>query len=511
MASIAVAGATGYVGGRLIPLLLEAGHDVTVLSRNVAKLRDVPWRERVKAVEGSIEDPATAAEFCAGADMVYYLVHSMSGSKQAAADFERLERVCALNLGRAAREAGVQRLIYLSGLHPKGKLSRHLSSRTEVGDILMASGVPTAVLQAGLVIGSGSASFEMIRHLTDVLPVMPAPKWVLNKIQPIAVRDALHYLLGAVELPAELNRTFDIGGPDVLTYADMMRGYAEMAGFRSPTVIPLPVLTPWLAAQWVNLVTPVPRTLAIPLVESLQHDCVMTEKDITQYIPEPEGGLTPYRRAVELALRKIEADTVETTWAGAHALSAPAEPLPSDPEWAGQKVFTDIRSKTTDVPASKVWAVIEGIGGEHGYYSLPFAWSVRGWMDKLAGGVGLARGRRSPDHLQLNDTVDWWRVETLERGRLLRLRAEMIVPGRAWLEFEVTPENTDSSAADTAEGTAEQSDEEKGSVFRQRAIFFPRGLAGRLYWLAVLPFHGVIFKNMASRITAAARGTEIIP
>lgn len=486
MSKIAVAGATGYIGGRLIPLLLEAGHDVTVLSRNQEKLRDVPWRSQVQVIEGSMEDFSTAVKLCSGADVVYYLVHSMSGGKAAAADFERTERLCAVNLGRAAREAEVQRLVYLSGLHPQGKLSRHLTSRTEVGEILMASGTPTVVLQAGLVIGSGSASFEMVRHLTDVLPVMPAPKWVLNKIQPIAVRDALHYLVGAISLPAELNRTFDIGGPEVLNYADMMRRYAEAAGFRPPVVIPLPVLTPWLAAQWVNLVTPVPRSLAVPLVESLQHDCIAGEHDIDQYIPKPDGGLTPYKVAVELALHKIEADTVETTWATAHALSAPAEPLPSDPDWAGLTVFTDERSKTTDVPASQVWDVIEGIGGTNGYYSLPLAWTVRGWMDKLAGGAGLTRGRRSPNHLQLDDAVDWWRVETLDRGHLLRLRAEMIVPGRAWLEFEVTPH---------AGG---------GSVFRQRAIFFPRGLWGRLYWLAVLPFHGIIFKSMASRITSAA-------
>ncbi len=490
MTKIAVAGATGYIGGRLIPLLLESGHEVSVLSRNREKLRDVPWRSQVQVIEGSMEDPATAAEFCSGADVVYYLVHSMSGGRGAAADFERIERLCAINLGRAAREAEVHRLVYLSGLHPQGKLSRHLTSRTEVGEILMSSGTPTVVLQAGLVIGSGSASFEMVRHLTDVLPVMPAPKWVMNKIQPIAIRDALHYLVAATSLPTRLNRTFDIGGPEVLSYADMMRSYADAAGFRRPVVIPLPVLTPWLAAQWVNLVTPVPRSLAVPLVESLQHDCVVGEHDIDQYIPKPEGGLTPYRRAVELALHKIAADMVETTWAGAHALSAPAEPLPSDPDWAGLTVFTDERSKTTDVSASQVWDVVEGIGGTNGYYSLPIAWTVRGWMDKLVGGTGLTRGRRSTSRLQLDDTVDWWRVESLERGHLLRLRAEMIVPGRAWLEFEVTPL------------------EDSGSVFRQRAIFFPRGLWGRLYWLAVLPFHGIIFKSMASRITAAAGGRD---
>lgn len=490
MSVIAVAGATGYIGGRLVPILLAAGHHVRVLTRSQEKLRDVPWREQVDIVEGSMEDPQTAAMLCAGVDIVYYLVHSMSGGKNATATFERVERLCALNLNKASRDAHVRRLIYLSGLHPEGKLSRHLASRTEVGEILMASGTPTAVLQAGLVIGSGSASFEMVRHLTDVLPVMPAPKWVMNKIQPIAVRDALHYLVGACQLPEEVNRTFDIGGPEVLTYAQMMRTYAEAAGFRKPVVIPLPVLTPWLAGQWVNLVTPVPRSLAVPLVESLQHDCVVSENDIAAYIPVPEGGLTPYKTAVKLALQKIEADAVETTWATAHALSAPAEPLPSDPEWAGLTVFTDERSKTTAAPASEVWKVMEGIGGQNGYYSLPFAWTVRGWIDKLAGGVGLSRGRRSPSSLQLNDAVDWWRVETLERGHLLRLRAEMLVPGQAWLEFEVSPVVKDGL--------------EEGSVFRQRAIFFPRGLSGRLYWFAVLPFHGFIFKNMANRITAAA-------
>lgn len=488
MVRVAVAGATGYIGGRLVPLLLEAGHEVTVLSRDRRKLRDVPWQGQVKILQGSIEDASTVGDLCSGAEVFYYLVHSMSGEHGVASDFERVERLCALNAGRAAREAGVGRLVYLSGLHPQGRLSRHLASRTEVGEILLASGTPTVVLQAGLVIGSGSASFEMVRHLTDVLPVMPAPKWVMNKIQPIAVRDALHYLLGAASLPPELNRTFDIGGPEILSYAGMMRGYADAAGFRRPLVIPLPVLTPWLAAQWVNLVTPVPRSLAVPLVESLQHDCVAREKDIAAHIPEPEGGLTPYSRAVELALRKIESGTVETSWATAHALSAPADPLPSDPDWAGLTVFTDQRSTTSEIPPENIWAVVEGIGGTNGYYSLPFAWTVRGWMDKLAGGAGLARGRRSPNKLRLNDTVDWWRVETLEQGHLLRLRAEMVVPGRAWLEFEVTPR---------ADGP--------GSVFRQRAIFFPRGLSGRLYWLAVLPFHGIIFKGMAGRIAAAAR------
>ncbi|GAA3673832.1 SDR family oxidoreductase [Arthrobacter ginkgonis] len=481
MSVIAVTGATGYIGGRLVPLLLEQGHSVRILTRSAAKLRDIPWHRDVGIVEGNLEDPAAAAALCDGADVVYYLIHSMGGT----GDFERTERSCALTLGAAAREAGVGRIVYLSGLHPEGNLSRHLSSRTEVGRILQASGVPVAILQAGLVIGSGSASFEMVRHLTDVLPVMPAPRWVRNRIQPIAVRDALHYLVSAAALPPEASGAFDIGGPDVLTYAEMMRIYADVAGLRRPLVLALPVLTPWLAAQWVNLVTPIPRSLAVPLVESLQYDCVVRDRRIDALVPPPAGGPTGYRRSVELALAKIEAETVETTWATAHPVTAPADPLPSDPDWAGRTVFTDVRTKESGAGPERVWKVVEGIGGENGWYSMPLAWAVRGLMDKLGGGVGLRRGRRSRSALHLNDVVDWWRVEEIVPGRLLRLRAEMKVPGKAWLEMEVLP----------ADG---------GSLFRQRAIFFPRGLAGRLYWLAVLPFHGSIFSSMAHRITAAA-------
>jgi uncharacterized protein YbjT (DUF2867 family) len=480
---VAVAGATGYIGGRLVPLLLERGHRVRVLTRSRTKLRDVPWAADVEVVEGTLEDRAAAQRLADGCDTFYYLVHSMGG----AADFGVVERRCALNAAAAAREAGTRRIVYLSGLHPEGRLSRHLASRAEVGEILLSSGVPAVVLQAGLVIGSGSASFEMVRHLTDVLPVMPAPRWVMNKVQPIAVRDALHYLAEAAGLPEETSGSFDIGGPDVLTYAEMMRGYARAAGIRQPWVLPLPVLTPWLAAQWVNLVTPIPRSLAVPLVESLQHDCVVRDRSLDRLVPPPEGGLTGYARAVELALAKIEAGTVETTWATAHAVDQPADPLPSDPEWAGRTVFTDERERGTDAPAEGVWRVIESIGGDNGWYSLPWAWSVRGWMDKLGGGVGLARGRRNRQSLRLGDVVDWWRVEELVPGRLLRLRAEMRVPGRAWLELSVEPRGG-------------------GSVYRQRAVFLPRGLAGRLYWLAVLPFHGIVFRSMAERITAAGAG-----
>ncbi|MCB1297418.1 MAG: SDR family oxidoreductase [Microthrixaceae bacterium] len=482
MKSVLVTGATGYIGGRLVPRLLDAGYEVTVLVRSVQKLIDVPWVTRVTVIEGDLRDPEAVATACAGIDVLYYLVHSM-GSR---GNFEEMERLAAETVARAAADSGVGRIVYLGGLRPPGgKLSKHLSSRQKVGEILLASGVPTVAFQAGVVIGSGSTSFEMIRHLTEVLPYMPAPKWVRNFIQPIAVRDVLYYLLLAAELPESVNRTFDIGGPDVLRYGQMMNGYALEAGLRQRPIAALPVLTPWLAAQWVNLVTPIPRTIAIPIIASLQHDCVMGEHDIDAYIPPPPGGLTGYRRAVRLALAKLDAGEVETTWQNSSVFDAPSDPLPSDPEWAGRTVFTDLRERRTGATPAQLWEIVEGIGGENGWYSFPLAWALRGWADKLAGGVGLRRGRRHPQRLQTGDALDFWRVEKLERGQLLLLRAEMRLPGLAWLQMQVLPEG-------------------EGARYRQRAIFFPRGLAGRLYWLAILPFHGIIFSGMANRITSAA-------
>jgi len=253
------------------------------------------------------------------------------------------------------------------------------------------------------------------------------------------------------------------------------------------------VFTPWLASQWVNLVTPIPRALAVPIIASLQYDCVMREHDIDAYIPEPEGGLTGYRRAVRLALDRMRSGQVETSWQDAPVLGAPSDLLPSDPEWTGHTVYTDLRLKHSSAKPAEVWRVIEGIGGENGWYSFPLAWAVRGWADKLVGGVGLRRGRRHPSRLIAGDALDFWRVEQVDRGRFLRLRAEMKVPGKAWLELAVT------KAADG------------GSDYRQRAVFFPRGLSGRLYWFAILPFHGVIFAGMANRITVAAESAVSAP
>ena len=478
--TVLVTGATGYIGGRLVPKLLEAGHSVKVLVRSPDKIAGVPWRDDVEVVESSLDDGDALRTALAGVDVFYYLVHSMA----AGAGFEAKEQAMARTAAQAAADAGVDRIVYLGGLHPKGvELSTHMRSREAVGQVFLDSTVDAVVFQAGVVIGSGSASFEMIRHLSETLPLMPAPSWVRNRIEAIAVRDVLYYLVAAASLDGPINRTFDVGCRQVLTYAGMMKEYAAEAGLPYRVVLALPVPAPKLAGMWVALTTPIPLSMAVPLVQSLQHDAVSNEHDIDQYVPQPDGGLTPYRTAVALALGKERDGQVVTTWANAGVAS---DPLPSDPDWAGHKVYIDERTFHGDVDPAHVWTVIEGIGGRNGWYSLPLAWQVRGWLDKLTGGAGLLRGRRHPGRLATGEVVDWWRVERIDHGKLLRLRAEMRAPGRAWLELSVEPDGN-------------------GSRYRQRAIFFPKGLSGRLYWLAVLPFHSLIFPAMARNITGAAR------
>ncbi|MGC5627990.1 SDR family oxidoreductase [Georgenia sp. Z1344] len=487
--TVLVTGATGYVGGRLVPELLEAGHRVRALVRTPDKLRDVPWAADIDVRQGDLLHGPPPDEAMDGVEVAYYLVHGMS----ARGDFQGDELRAARRFARAAEAAGVRRIVYLGGLHPRDEpLSPHLRSRVAVGEVFLASSVPSVVLQAGTIIGSGSASFEMVRHLADVLPLMPAPRWVRNSVQPIAVRDVLHYLVELASVPGDIDRAFDIGGPDALTYADMLNGFAREHGLPRRTIIALPVLTPWLASQWINLVTPIPRDLAVPVVGSLRHSCVVTERDIDAVVPPPDGGLLPYRTAVRLALARTTDRDVPTSWRGATPAGAPSDPLPSDPDWAGERVLTDDRTRTTTASPRTLWPFIEGIGGENGWYSFPLAWAVRGAIDKLAGGAGLRRGRRDAARLHVGDALDFWRVEALEPERLLRLRAEMRMPGRAWLELGVEPDGT-------------------GSVYRQRAIYHPRGLSGRLYWLVLVPFHAVIFGGMTERITAAAEAAEEDP
>ncbi|WP_093737900.1 MULTISPECIES: SDR family oxidoreductase [unclassified Streptomyces] len=482
-----VTGATGYIGGRLVPELLAAGYRVRCAARTPEKLRDHPWAGRVETVRSDVLDAGSVAEAMRDVDVAYYLVHSLGSGD----DFERTDREAARIFGEQALAAGVRRIVYLGGLTPAGvperELSPHLRSRTEVGRILLRSGVPAAVLRAAVIIGSGSASFEMLRYLTERLPVMVTPSWVRTRIQPIGVRDVLRYLVGSAELPAEVSRTFDIGGPEVVTYRDMMRRYAAVAGLNPRLIVPVPVLTPSLSSHWVGLVTPVPASIARPLAESLRHEVVCAEHDIADYVPDPPGRPADIDQALGLALRRVRDAQVETRWSSASVPGAPSDPLPTDPDWAGGSLSTDVRELYVRCSPQALWRVVEGIGGEHGWYSFRLAWAVRGRLDRLVGGVGLRRGRRDAEHLRVGDSLDFWRVEEIQPGRLLRLRAEMRLPGLAWLEMCVAPAGRPGV-----------------SHYRQRAIFHPRGLMGHAYWWSVSPFHAAVFGGMARNIAAAA-------
>lgn len=478
-----VTGSTGYIGGRLVPELLAAGFRVRVLARDPGKVRDHPWSGRVEIAEGDIGDADSLSAALDGVDVAYYLVHSLASGGH----FEAVDRKFALSFGKVAREQKVGRMVYLGGLLPEDEdLSPHLRSRAEVGWILLASGVPTAVLQAAVILGSGSASFEMLRHLTDRLPAMITPKWVDSRIQPIAVRDVLRYLVGAATLPPEVNRTFDIGGPDVLTYAEMMHRYAEVAGLPRRRIVKTPVLSPSLSSHWVGVVTPVPSSIARPLVESLRNTVVCREHDIASYVPDPPTGLLGFDEAVRLALARVRDMAVPTAWTSASMPGAPSDPLPTDPNWAGGDLYLDERERVVQASPEALWRVIEGIGGDRGWYSFPLAWRARGVLDRLSGGPGLRRGRRNPDDLNTGDALDFWRVEAVEEGRLLRLRAEMRLPGLAWLELEVRTNDRDET------------------VFHQKATFHPQGLSGRAYWWSVWPFHGLVFGEMQRNIARAA-------
>src|SRR4051812_19934566 len=401
-----VTGATGYVGGRLAPELLRAGYDVRVMARSPRKLRGRPWHGHVEIAEADAHDADAVSRALNGVDVAYYLLHSIGSGP----DFAETERQTAEIFATAAREQRVRRIVYLGGLDRQGEeLSEHLRSRAEGGRVLLESGVPTAVLRAGIVIGSGSASFEMLRYLTERLPVMVTPRWVHSRIQPIAVRDVLRYLVGAARLPDDVNRGFDIGGPDVLTYREMMLRFAEIAGLPRRRILPVPVLSPKLSSLWVGLVTPVPSALARPLVESLRNNAVAQEHDIADYIPDPSGGLMGYDHAVEHALSKIQTLDVPTTWSSASTRGAPSEPLPSDPDWAGGSLYRDERSREVNASPAALWHIIEGIGGQRGWYSFPLGWQVRGWIDRLTGGPGLVRGRRDPHNPLPGDTPHWGR------------------------------------------------------------------------------------------------------
>ncbi|WP_371530820.1 SDR family oxidoreductase [Streptomyces sp. NBC_01283] len=481
-----VTGATGYIGGRLVPELLDAGHQVRCLARSPEKLRDYPWAGRAEVVRGDASDAGSVGAAMRDIDVAYYLIHALGTGS----GFEETDRKTARIFAEQARAAGVRRIVYLGGLTPddvpEEELSPHLRSRAEVGRILIESGVPTTMLRAAVIIGSGSASFEMLRYLTERLPVMVTPSWVSTRIQPIAVRDVLRYLVGSATMPDEVNRAFDIGGPDVVTYREMMSRYAAVAKLPHRLILPVPMLTPRLSSHWVGLITPVPASIARPLAESLRYEVICHEHDIARYVPDAPGVPIAFDRALALALERVKDAQVSTRWSSASVPGAPSDPLPTDPDWAGGSLYSDQREQTVDASPQALWRVVEGVGGDNGWYSFPLAWAVRGWLDRFVGGVGLRRGRRDAQRLRVGDPLDFWRVEEIEPGRLLRLRAEMRLPGLAWLEMYA------------------EEDDKGRTRYRQRALFHPHGLLGHAYWWSVSPFHALVFGGMARNITRTA-------
>lgn len=475
---VLVTGATGYVGGRLVPRLLAAGYAVRCLVRAPAKLRDRPWSAdpRVELRPGTLEDEAGLAEALRGCQAAYYLVHSMVSAGQEYADEDRR---LAGRFAAAAAAAGLPRIVYLGGLGELGDgLSEHLASRREVERVLASGPTPVTVLRAAMIIGSGSASFEILRYLVERLPVMVTPRWVSTECQPIAIRNVLGYLVDCLRVPETAGRTLDIGGADVLTYRELMQTMARERGLPRRLIVPVPVLTPRLSSLWIHLVTPLSRHIARPLAEGLRNRVVCRDDDAQRLVPQP---LLTAREAIRAALDALAHERVETIWSG-------AGPIPGDPDWAGGTCFVDRREVVCEATPAQVFRAVCRIGGGHGWYAADGLWRLRGALDRLVGGPGLRRGRRDPENVSFGEALDFWRVTGLERDRRLALRAEMKLPGEALLEFEIEP-----VAGQPAR-----------TRLVQTARFLPRGLAGLAYWYAVLPLHGLVFRHMLAGIRKAA-------
>ena len=475
---ILVTGSTGYIGGRLVPRLLEMGYRVRCLVRDLARLQGRPWHNAVEIVAGDVLQPETLAPAMQGVSAAYYLVHSLAGGS----DFHQRDLTAAQNFGAAARAAHVERIVFLGGLAEAAPgLSEHLRSRQQTGDALRAAGVPVTEFRAGVIVGSGSLSFEMIRYLTERVPLMICPRWVYTRTQPIGIREVLEYLAAALAVPESRGRLVEIGGAEVVTYGEMMMIYAEVRGLKR-WMVPVPVLTPRLSSYWVNLVTPIPAVIARPLIEGLRNESIVKDPSARQLFPniQPAG----YRTTVERALARLEASDVETTWSD--ALHTSQGDVPPVTLTTNEGMILEHRQRVVPASPEDVYATFTGVGGKRGWFYMNWAWEIRGFLDRMIGGVGLRRGRRDPDELRVGDALDFWRVEAVEPGRLLRLRAEMKVPGKAWLQFKITPRDADQT------------------TLSQTAFFAPKGLLGWLYWYALYPIHGLIFSGLIDQIARRA-------
>ena len=477
--TILVTGATGYIGGRLAPLLLERGPPVRVLVRSRRRVLSRSWSADVEIAVGDALKPETLPAAMQGVHTAYYLIHSIAGPS----GFEELDLQAARNFGQAAKQAGVRRIIYLGGLgDPQANLSPHLRSRQNTGEALRESGVSVTEFRAAVIVGSGSISFEMIRHLAERLPVMVCPKWVYSRIQPIAIDDLLEYLVSALNTPESIDRTIEIGGADVTTYRGLMLGYARARGLRR-LLIPVPVLTPRLSSYWVHWMTPIPAKITRALVEGLRNEVVVTD-DLSQTL-FPHVKPRDYSSSIDSVIRDLDEGRIDTSWSDASD--------PSDDEESHvriesrQGVIIESRRRPVNAPPEAVYKIVSGIGGRRGWFFANWTWSLRGMVDRLLGGAGLRRGRRHPDELRVGDAIDFWRVESIEPDRLIRLKAEMKLPGRAWLQYEIR---------ESPNGT---------TLLEQTAAFIPKGLPGLLYWYGLYPVHAWIFSGL---IKAIARRAE---
>lgn len=478
MAPVLVTGATGYIGGRLVPRLLDAGFSVRCLVRDPGKLRSRVWIDHPKltVMTGNASEGQTLLEALSGCSAAFYLIHSMIVAGQT---YRERDRELACLFAKVAKEVALPRIIYLGGLGETGDgLSKHLASRREVEASLASTGVPVTVLRAAMIIGSGSASFEILRYLVERLPVMVTPKWVSTESQPIAIGNVLHYLVTCLDEPATIGRTLDIGGSEVLAYREIMQEMAQALGLRRRFIIPVPVLTPRLSSLWIHLVTPLSQHIARPLSEGLKNRVVCRNDDAAQWMPQHLLGI---REAINEALVARQTDEIETVWSD-------AGPIPGDPDWAGGRVFVDRRDVEIATSADTVFRAVCKIGGGQGYYAADWLWRIRGGLDRLVGGPGLRRGRRSAQVVTYGEALDFWRVTGIQENRSLELRAEMKLPGEAQLSFGIEPLGTETPRCRLI----------------QTARFKPRGLLGMAYWYAVLPLHRIVFSGMIQGIRRTA-------
>jgi len=475
---ILVTGATGYVGGRLVPRLLDAGYRVRVLVRDSARLQGRSWLKRVDVITGDALVPESLAAALRDVSIAYYLIHGMQGGRN---DADRDLQV-ARNFANAASQANIERIIYLGELvDPTSNLSPYLRARHETGHILRYGSVPVTEFRAGMIIGSGSVLFEMIRYLTEREPLLICPAWFFSQAQPIAVRDVLSYLIAALENPESINWLIEIGGPTRLTYADMLRGYAKERHLKR-VLIRTPFYTPRLSAYWVHMVTPIHWRVLLPLIEGLRANLIVRDEAAKKLFPQIKP--IDFQTAVHLALSRIQRDHVETSWSDALVtVAGDVKPYKFTVE---EGMFVETRQVLLDLKPEVVFRSYAGIGGERGWLYIDWAWGLRGWVDKAVGGVGLRRGRRHPDEIRAGESLDFWRVEEVEPDRLLRLRAEMKLPGKAWLEFSSLPQDGQ-------------------TLFTVNAFFAPRGLFGFLYWYAMWLPHRFIFDGLTRRLASRAR------